>query len=125
ELHVITWTPEGDARETTIEGVHVHVLLRPRTWPWLPVSWARRVSHRLGELGQLDAVVVPEFGGQGVAYARDQRHGPLITHLHTSLAQLLTLRPGLTWRERHGLRTRISLRVERSQTLRSAALMAP
>jgi glycosyltransferase involved in cell wall biosynthesis len=75
-------------------------------------------------LGRFDAIISPEFRGEAALYAADQSVGPLVTHLLTSTAQLLTLRPGLTTLERHGLRTRLYLSAERRQVDRSQALFA-
>jgi glycosyltransferase involved in cell wall biosynthesis len=58
-------------------------------------------------------------------YARHQASGPLVTHLLTSLEQLLSLRPGLRWRDRHGPRAHIALALERRQAERSTELLAP
>lgn len=125
DVHVVTLMPSAGPPEPDCRGVHVHALERGRAWPWLAVDWARRVDRALRELGPFDVIVSPEFRGEAWRYSQDQSQGPLITHLVTSSAQLLAVRPGLTWRERHGIRTRIALRMEREQAERSTALMAP
>jgi glycosyltransferase involved in cell wall biosynthesis len=125
EVHVITLMPQSGEYETPCAGVHVHAIRRGRAWPWLAIDWARRIDRTVRELGPFDVILSPEFRGEMSRYARNQSAGPLITHLLTSSAQLLSVRPGLTWRERHGLRTRITLRLEREQAERSTALMAP
>jgi glycogen synthase len=126
ELHVITLAPPSTAEAAAlVEEVHVHPLVRPRLWPWFELLWARRIDAKLRELGPFDVVISPEFRGEAALYARDQVSGPLATHLLTSLRQLLAIRPGLTRWERHGPRTRLQLWVERTQSERSAALLAP
>jgi len=124
ELHVITLA-SGRPAEPIVAGVHVHPLTRARLWPWFELTWARGIQAKLDELGPFDAVLSPEFRGEAALYASDQSSGPLTTHLVTSLRQLLTIRPGLTWRERHGARVRVQLWVERHQAERSASLLAP
>lgn len=125
DVHVVTLMPESGVCEEVCRGVHVHALRRGRAWPWLAVDWAARVDRALREHGPFDVILSPEFRGEAWRYSRDQSQGPLITHLVTSSAQLLAVRPGLTFRERHGLRTRITLALERRQAERSAALLAP
>lgn len=124
DVHIITLAP-GDAHETELEGVRVHALARPRLWPWFEFAWSGRIRTKLVELGEFDAVLSPEFRGEAALYALDQSSGPLTTHLLTSLRQLLTIRPGLTWWDRHSPRTRAGLWVERAQTERSGAVFAP
>jgi glycogen synthase len=124
EVHVVTLAPPR-AVEPVVAGVHVHALERPRVWPWFALLWARRVDATLRAIGPFDAILCPEFRGEASVYAARQTDGPLTTHLLTSLRQLLAIRPGLTWPERHGLRARVGLRVERHQAERSAALLAP
>ena len=124
ELHVITLGPRRPV-EPLVAGVHVHPLERPRLWPWFELAWGGRIRAKLHELGPFDAVVSPEFRGEAALYAGDQSSGPLVTHLVTSLRQLLAIRPGLTWRERHGPRVRLQLWVERRQAERSVSLLAP
>ncbi len=88
ELHVILLAPKGPT-EPIVAGVHVHPLERPRLWPWFELAWARRVRTKIHELGPFDSILSPEFRGECVLYADDQSSGPLVTHLVTSLRQLL------------------------------------
>ena len=125
ETHVLTLVPAGRAAPAELEGVRVHGLARGRAWPWQPVLWARAVADALARLGRFDAILSPEFHGELWRYVRAQDHGPAITHLLTSTAQLLSLRPGLTRLERGGPRTRLYQRMEREQAERSAAVLAP
>lgn len=125
DVHVITLMPSGGPPAPECRAVHVHALERGRAWPWLAVDWSRRVDRALRELGPFDVILAPEFRAEAWRYSGDQSQGPLITHLLTSSAQLLEVRPGLKWRERNGVRTRIALALERRQAERSAALMAP
>jgi glycosyltransferase involved in cell wall biosynthesis len=125
ETHVVTFAPLAGRAPRELDGVHVHALGSGRFWPWHAALWARRVDQALAGLGPFDAVLSPEFRGELWSYARHQREGPALTHLLTSSAQLLSLRPGLTWLERHGPRTRLFLRMEREQAERSSALLAP
>jgi glycogen synthase len=124
EVHVLALAPPHPVA-ATVSGVHLHPIGRPRLWPWFDLAWARRIDSKLRELGPFNAVLSPEFRGEASIYAAEQPSGPLYTHLLTSLRQLLAIRPGLTWRERNGLRPRLSLWVERRQAERSRALLAP
>jgi glycogen synthase len=124
EVHVVTLSP-GRPVDPVVEGVHVHALEPPRLLPWFAVARARLVDAKLRELGPFDAILSPEFRGEASAYAAHQSQGALTTHLLTSQRQLLAVRPGLTWLERHGPRSRVALWVERRQAERSAALLAP
>lgn len=125
ETHVVTFAPRAGTAPAELEGVHVHALAPGRFWPWHAALWARRVSDALTEHGPFDAVLAPEYRGELWRYVRHERQGPAVTHLLTSSAQLLALRPGLTWLERNGLRTHLFLRMEREQAERSSALLAP
>jgi glycosyltransferase involved in cell wall biosynthesis len=125
DVHVITLMPQSGEVESPCDGVHVHAIKRGRAWPWLAIDWARRVDTELRRLGPFDVILSPEFRGEVWRYSKDQSSGPLITHLLTSSAQLLSVRPGLTWLERNGPRTKLTLRMEREQAERSTALMAP
>ena len=82
-------------------------------------------APKIHELGPFDSVLSPEFRGECVLYADDQSSGPLVTHLVTSLRQLLAVRPGLTAWERHGIRTHLGMWVEQRQAERSVGLLAP
>jgi glycogen synthase len=123
EMHVVVLGPAQSEAPTQAEGVHVHALERPRMWPWFNLAWARRVDGLIRALGPFDVVLSPEFRGEAAQYARHQSAGPLVTHLHTSLAQLLTLRPGLRWRDRHGIRARTALALERRQAETSTGIL--
>ena len=125
EVHAVVLAPTESPAPDSCQGVSVHPLVRPRMWPWFAWAWARRVDGFLRELGEFDVVLAPDFRSEAAVYARHQRSGPLVTHLLTSLAQLLSLRPGLRWRERHGPGVQISLALERRQARHSAALLAP
>jgi glycosyltransferase involved in cell wall biosynthesis len=125
DVHVLTARPRGPEVAPIIDGVHVHALPPPTAFPWVGAAWANRVRRAMDGLGPFDAVISPEFRGEASLYSERQARGPLVTHLLTSTAQLLSLRPGLTALERHGPRTRIFLWLERRQTERSRALFAP
>lgn len=125
ETHVVTFAPRAGRAPETLDGVHVHALPSGRMWPWHAALWARRVDRELDRHGPFDAVLAPEYRGELWGYVRHPRQGPAVTHLLTSSAQLLALRPGLTRMERHGPRTRLFLRMEREQAEGSAALLAP
>lgn len=125
EIHVLTLPPSEGPAPTEVHGVRVHAAPGPRAWPWRALARARAVDSELRRLGPFDAVVAPEYRGEASLYARSQRAGPLVTHLLTSTAQLLAIRPGLTLRERHGPNTRLTLALERRQAERSTALVAP
>ena len=125
ETHVVTFAPRAGTAPAQLEGVHLHALPSGRSWPWHAGLWARRVENVLDEHGPFDVILAPEFRGELWRYARHQRQGPVVTHLLTSSAQLLALRPGLTRLERQGPRTRLFLRMEREQAERSSALLAP
>jgi glycosyltransferase involved in cell wall biosynthesis len=125
EVHVLTLPPGDGAAPREVEGVRIHPLPAGRAWPWRALARTRAVRDALRRLGPFDAVLAPEFRGEAANYATSQEQGPLVTHLLTSSAQLLAVRPGLTFVERHGPATRISLALERRQAERSAALIAP
>ena len=125
ETHVVTLAPPTGVAPAELDGVRVHGLRPGRAWPWQAALWARAVSDVLEQLGPFDAILSPEYRGELWDYARHQRQGPVVTHLLTSTAQLLALRPGLTRLERAGPRTRLYLHMERTQAERSAALLAP
>lgn len=124
EVHVIVLAPNGPV-EPLVSDVHVHPLVRPRLWPWFELAWARRTRAKIHELGPFDSVLSPEFRGEAVLYSRDQSSGPLVTHLVTSLRQLLAIRPGLTAWERNGIRTHLGMWVEQRQAEQSVGLLAP
>ena len=124
EVHVVTARPPGKEVAPVIDGVHVHALTPARGLPWVAATWARRVRGAMRDLGPFDAVICPEFRGEASLYSDRQAEGPLVTHLLTSTAQLLALRPGLTAAERHGPRTRIFQSLERRQAERSQALFS-
>jgi glycosyltransferase involved in cell wall biosynthesis len=126
EVHVLTTRPRGKEVAAVIDGVHVHALPLPRVlFPWVSATRARRVRAAMKGLGPFDAVISPEFRGEASLYSQHQDAGPLVTHLLTSSAQLLALRPGLTKLARHGPRTRVNLSLERRQADHSRALFAP
>ena len=125
ETHVITLAPDSGTAPASLDGVHVHALPRPRGWPWHGLLWSGRVARAVAEHGPFDAVLSPEFRGELFTYSKRQPAGPAITHLLTSSAQLLAMRPGLTWLERNGPRGRLFRELERRQAERSAALLAP
>jgi glycosyltransferase involved in cell wall biosynthesis len=124
EVHVIVQAPVGSTAPPKLDGVRVHAICRPRHWPWYTWAYAGLVAERLRALGPFDVVLAPEFAGEASRYAALQDAGPLVTHLHSSTAQLVAARPDLTWNERHGPRTRIAAALERRQARRSVALIA-
>ena len=125
EVQVVAPASARGEAPSEVAGVRIHPLPPGRAWPWHGVLRARAVDRELRRLGPFDAVLAPEFRGEAAAYARGQAGGPLVTHLLTSSAQLLAIRPGLTALERRGPATRITLALERRQAERSAALLAP
>jgi glycosyltransferase involved in cell wall biosynthesis len=124
EVHVIVRAPERSPAPHELDGVRIHAVERPRLWPWYAWAYAGLVSGRLRANGPFDAVLAPEFGAEASRYAQRQDAGPLVTHLHTSSAQLRAVRPDLAWRDRNGPRARIASALERRQTSRSVALIA-
>jgi glycosyltransferase involved in cell wall biosynthesis len=125
EMHVLTPPPARGEAPSEVAGVTIHALPAGRAWPWRGILRAGAVARELRRLGPFHAILAPEFRGEAAAYARRQAGGPLVTHLLTSSAQLLAIRPGLTALERRGPATRITLALERRQAERSAALLAP
>jgi glycosyltransferase involved in cell wall biosynthesis len=125
DVHVVTLPPgRGDA-QAELAGVRIHALAAGRHLPWRALARARTVAGELRRLGPFDAILAPEFRGEAALYAGSQDAGPLLTHLLTSSAQLLAIRPGLTLAERRGASTRLTLALERRQAERSTALIAP
>ena len=125
EVHVLTLPSAGAGTPQEVDGVRIHTLGAPRAWPWRALARARAVDAELRRLGPFDAVIAPEYRGEAALYARSQRAGPLVTHLLTSTAQLIAIRPGLTATERHGPNALVTRLLERRQAERSAALIAP
>jgi glycosyltransferase involved in cell wall biosynthesis len=124
EVHVIVQAPARSPAPAELDGVRVHTIHRPRHWPWYTWSYAGLVAERLRSVGPFDAVLAPEFAGEASRYAARQDAGPLVTHLHSSTAQLVAARPDLTWNERHAPRTRVAEALERRQARCSVALIA-
>lgn len=125
DVHVLTLPPGTGEAPPEVEGVRVHTMREGRAWPWRAAIRARKVARWLRDGPPFDAVLAPEFRGEASLYAAKQDAGPLVTHLLTSSAQLLAIRPGLTRAERHGVNTKISLALERRQAERSTALLVP
>lgn len=125
DTHFVTMKLRGRQAPDMLDGVHIHALGSGYFFPWHAAEWARKVNRAIAETGPYDAIISPEFRGECSVYARRQDHGPLVTHLLTSSQQLLSLRPGLTFLERRGLRTRVFLHAERTQAENSRELYAP
>jgi glycogen(starch) synthase len=135
ETHVVT-VAEQDSRHMEREGVRLHLV--PVPWPRfrLPalaawtlgvdlVGWTIAVDRVVRELGTFDAVLAAEWGGDAQAYARHKRSGPLVTNLHTSLAQILEISPGRYRSPGTKLRESLQQKLERAQTQRSDSIVAP
>jgi glycogen synthase len=136
EVHVVT-VAEQDIRHMESEGVRLRLVPLPApprfrlpavaAWTLAVdrIGWAFAVDRVAQELGPFDTVLAAEWGGDARAYARHKRSGPLITNLHTSLAQILEISPGRHRSPSTKLRDSLQQRLERAQTERSDSIVAP
>jgi glycogen synthase len=124
EVHVLTPAPERASKPTASPGIELHLLPPPRGGMLDLVAWGGVIRDRLGGLGAFDAVVAPEWAGEAWRYARRPTHGSLVTHLHTSIAQVRRHRPHPTLVERLDPRAWLQHRLEQRQTESSAGLLA-
>ena len=123
EVHVVTLTnnqPEVTERNG-VRVVRVHV---PRA-PWLiPAQWPLAADRALRRLPVPDAVVAAEFSAGAAAYSLRRGRAPLVTHLHSSLLQIMKTS---RWSLRRRLlpQSLVQRGLERVQAQRSDALLSP
>ena len=120
DVHVFALTHDDESVEDH-DGVHVH-LVPPARSPirrYLePVAWSASVARAVRHAGPFDVVMAPEWFGSAYAYSRRRDAGPLVTHLCTSLAQVVELNGG--WpRFPRLFDRRVQNHLERRQTERS------
>lgn len=123
ELHVIT---RADARPETLErdGVRIVRVRIPGPRALVPAAWPVAVERALRRLPEPDVVVAAEYSAGAATYAQRRRRAPLVTHLHSSLVQIMETS---RWSLRRRLlpETLLQRTLERLQTQRSDALLSP
>ncbi len=123
DVAVVTLAPDDPgARE--LHGVRLSLVAQPGRAILRPPAWTRAAGRALRELGQLDLVLACEYAGGAWAYSRDEHRAPLVTHLHSSTIQI-AVTSGWLRRQRVLPVVVMSRGLERSQTRRSDALVAP
>ncbi len=124
DVTLVTKRHDGHVAPDVLDGVRVVAIDDvDRRLPIAPALWARRVASALDGLPDLDVVLAPEFGGELATYARRRSRPPVVTHLVTSLRQLLSVREDLTRLQRSGPRAQVDLLLERRQTQASDVLL--
>jgi glycosyltransferase involved in cell wall biosynthesis len=127
EVHVITVARERSAYQS-LDGVHVHMLREPQ--PTGPLAESRgmigralQVDRVLLTAGPWDVVYGAEWRGEMARHALRRKQAPVITNLATSLAKVHEA--GRDSSRRVELRTAVQRALERGQTERSQAIVAP
>jgi glycogen synthase len=127
EVHVVTVARERSAYRL-LGGVHVHALREPD--PNGPLAESRgmigralQVDRLLSAAGPWDVVYGAEWRGEMIRHALRRHRGPVITNLATSLAKVHEAGRGNS--RRVELRTAVQRGLERGQTERSEAIVAP
>jgi glycosyltransferase involved in cell wall biosynthesis len=127
EVHVLTVARERSAYRW-LDGMHVHMLREPQ--PAGPLAESRgmvgralQVDRLLCTTGPWDVVYGAEWRGEMARHALRRDRAPVITNLATSLAKVHEAGRGSA--RRTGLRTGIQRALERGQTERSQAIVAP
>lgn len=120
EVHVVAPSVE-QARRFDRDGVSVHLVEVANGVRRTP-SFARESARVLGS-DSFDVVLASEYGAGAAEYARRRSSGPLVSHLHTSIAQVSKLSK---WPLARRLQPAILIqrRLERQQAERSDALIA-
>jgi glycogen synthase len=128
EVHVITVAPERSAYHD-IDGVHVHALREPR--PAGPLGASRgmvgralQVDRMLSKAGPWDVVFGAEWRGEIARYALRRDRAAVITNLASSMAKIHEASAGRLSRS-IAIRTAVQRTLERRQTERSEAIVAP
>lgn len=127
EVHVVTVARERSAYRS-LDGVHVHMLREPS--PTGPLAESRgmigralQVDRVLSSAGPWDVVYGAEWRGEMARHAVRRDRAPVITNLATSLAKVHEAGRGNS--RRIGLRTGVQRALERGQSERSQAIIAP
>jgi glycosyltransferase involved in cell wall biosynthesis len=127
DVHVVTVARERSVYRL-LDGVHVHMLREPQ--PTGPLAESRgmigralQVDRLLSRAGPWDVVYGAEWRGEMARHALRQHRAPVITNLATSLAKVHEAGRGSS--RRVGLRTAVQRALERGQTERSQAIVAP
>jgi 1,4-alpha-glucan branching enzyme len=127
EVHVVTVAPDRSSYRT-VDGVNVHLLREPQ--PPGPMGESRgmigralQVDRLLALAGPWDVVYGAEWRGEMTRHVLRRERGPVITNLATSLAKVHEAGRGSS--RRVGLRTAVQRALERGQTERSQAIVAP
>jgi len=122
ELHVVT-LGDGAAGTAEHDGVSFSLVRVPRLAPVAPAAWPAAAARALRRLPQPDAVVAAEYSAGAAVYAAGRRRAPLLTHLHSSLAQIVRSSQW-SWRRRLLPQTVTQLGLERFQAKRSDGLIS-
>lgn len=127
DVHVVTVARDRSAYQL-LDGVHVHMLREPQ--PTGPLAESRgmigralQVDRLLCTAGPWDVVYGAEWRGEMARHALRRDRAPVITNLATSLAKVHEAGRGNS--RRIELRTAIQRALERGQTERSDAIVAP
>jgi glycogen synthase len=122
-VHVVTLT-EGEPVIVQRDGVTIVRVQVPRRRVLVPAAWPVAVERALRRLPRPDAVVAAEYSAGAAVYASRSRPAPLVTHLHSSLVQIMTTS---SWSLQRRLlpQTLVQRALERLQARRSDALISP
>ena len=123
ELHVIT-RADGRSERLERDGVQIVRVRVPGLRQVVPAAWPVAAERALRRLPVPDVVVAAEYSAGAAVYAVRPRRAPLVTHLHSSLVQIMETS---RWSRRRRLlpETLVQRGLERLQTQRSDALLSP
>jgi glycosyltransferase involved in cell wall biosynthesis len=114
---------DGEPRRVELGGVEIHTVPLRGPAPLRPLAWGVAASQALRR-ERADVVLAAEYTAGAWRYARDGGAAPLVTHLHTSVAQVSRLSEWSLWQRVQPANV-LQSRLERDQTRRSHALLAP
>jgi glycogen synthase len=123
EVHVVT---RADRHAETVErdGVRIARVRTPGVRALVPGAWPVAAERALRRLPAPDVVVAAEYSAGAATYALRRRRAPLVTHLHSSLRQIMETS---RWSLRRRLlpETLVQRGLERLQAQRSDGLLSP
>ena len=123
DVQVVTLT-SGDPETTERDGVSIVRVRVPPMPALVPVRWPLAVDRALRRLPTPDSVVAAEYSAGAARYSIRRGRAPLVTHLHSSLVQVMrTSRWSL--RRRMLPQSLAQRALERLQAQRSDGLLAP
>jgi glycogen(starch) synthase len=114
---------DGDARRLDRDGVQIETVALAGPAHARPLAWGLAADRALRRR-PADLVLAAEYTAGAWRHARRRVRTPLVTHLHTSVAQVSRL-SGWSRRQRALPLNALQSRLERDQTRRSDALLAP